>query len=122
MLCRAGKIDLILAKSIKRFGRNTLELLQTFQELNRLGVEVYFEIERMYISNPNAMLVLAILASLAQSESENLSEDIKWGIRQAFRSGSSKLIARPCYGYRQNVSGELVIHKEEAEIVCRIFR
>ena len=93
-LCRSGKIDLILAKSIKRFGRNTLDLLQTFQELNGLGVEVYFEIERMHISNPKDLLMLTIFAGLAQNESENLSADIKWGIRHAFRSGTSGFITK----------------------------
>ena len=121
-LCRSGKIDLILAKSIKRFGRNTLDLLQTFQELNGLGVEVYFEVERMHIGNPKDLLMLTIFAGLAQNESENLSADIKWGIRHAFRSGTSGFITRPCYGYRKDKCGELVIHEAEAKIVKKIFR
>ena len=58
---------------------------------------------------------------MAQSESENLSEDIKWGIHHAFSTGTSKLIARPCYGYRQNEIGELVICEPEAIIVRQIF-
>lgn len=121
-LCRAGKIDLILTKSIKRFGRNTVDLLETFRELKRLQVEVFFELENMYISDPKAELMFTIYASMAQDESENLSHDIKWGIHHAFSTGISKLMARPCYGYRQSSQGNLVIYKPEAVIVRQIFR
>ena len=120
--CRAGKIDLILTKSVNRFGRNTLELLQVFQELKTLNIEVYFELERIQLSDPKSMLLLTIYSSLAQSESENQSTNIKWGIRHAFRSGTSRLIIRPCYGYRQNESDNLVICEEEAPIVRQIFQ
>jgi DNA invertase Pin-like site-specific DNA recombinase len=125
-LCRVGKIDLILTKSIKRFGRNTVDLLETFRELKRLQIEVFFELEHIYISDPKAELIFTIYASMAQAESENLSQDIKWGIRHAFRTGTSKLIARPCYGYRQgsdqNGNNILAIYEPEATVVRQIFK
>ena len=129
-LCRKHRIDLIITKSIKRFGRNTVDLLKTFRELRSLQIEVFFELEHMYISDPKAELMFTIYASMAQQESNNLSQDIKWGIHQAFRTGSSKLIARPCYGYRQKtiqneddtVTTRLVINKQEAAIVRQIFK
>jgi len=124
-LCRAKKIDLIIAKSIKRFGRNTLELMQVFRELKRLNIEVFFELEKIYISDPKAELMFTIHSSMAQAESENLSHDIKWGIHHAFRTGTSKLISRPCYGYRQSIdqngNDTLVIYEEEAKVVRQIF-
>lgn len=120
-LCRSGKIDLILTKSVKRFSRNTLEFLEVCQELKTLGVEVYFELENLYLSNPSSMLLLTIFSSLAQAESENLSHDIRWGIRHGFETGTSGLITRPCYGYRKTKSGELAVYEPEAKVVRQIF-
>jgi DNA invertase Pin-like site-specific DNA recombinase len=135
-LCRAKKIDLIITKSVKRFGRNTLELIQAFRELKRLNIEVFFELENIYLSDPKAELIFTIHSSMAQAESENLSHDIKWGIHHAFRTGTSKLISRPCYGYRQSISqngndtntntntntNTLVIYEAEAKVVRQIFQ
>jgi DNA invertase Pin-like site-specific DNA recombinase len=129
-LCRENKIDLIITKSIKRFGRNTVDLLKTFRELRSLQVEVFFELENMYISDPKTELIFTIYASMAQQESENLSQDIKWGIHHAFRTGTSKLLVRPCYGYRQKtiqnkdntIITKLVIYEQEAVIVRQIFK
>jgi site-specific DNA recombinase len=121
-LCRAKKIDLIITKSLKRFGRNTVDLLETFRELKRLQIEVFFELENIYLSDTKAELMFTIYSSLAQAESENLSHDIKWGIHHAFKTGTSKLISRPCYGYRQDHEGRLVIYEEEAIIVRQIFQ
>ena len=76
--CRAGKIDLILVKSIGRLGRNTLQFLQACNELNALKVDVYFQIEKLYISNPKAVRMLTIYASLFQNESETKSFAVHW--------------------------------------------
>ncbi len=121
-LCRERQIDLILTKSIKRFSRNTLEFLETCYELKSLGVEVYFELENLYLSNPTSMLLLTIFASLAQAESENLSADIRWGIRHGFEDGSSGFIDKPCYGYRKSKNGSLSIYEPEAEVVRQVYR
>ena len=119
--CREKKIDLILVKSISRMGRNTVQFLQACEELNRLGVEVYFELERLYISNPKAVQLLTIHASVFQNESESKSSFVTWGIRTRFANGTSALANRPCYGYRQAEDGMLVPIPEEAEIVRLIF-
>lgn len=119
--CREKKIDLILVKSISRMGRNTAQFLQTCEELNRLGVEVYFEVEKIYISNPKAVQLLTIHACVYQNESESKSSFVTWGIRTRFANGSSALANRPCYGYRQTEDGMLVPVPEEAEIVRLIF-
>lgn len=120
--CRNGKIDLILVKSISRMGRNTVQFLQACTELNDIGVDVYFEVEKLHINDPQAVRLLTIYASLYQNESESKSALITWGIRVRFANGSSGLANRPCYGYRRNAAGLLEIVPEEAEIVRQIFR
>lgn len=119
--CRNGKIDLILVKSISRMGRNTVQFLQACTELNDLGVDVYFEVEKLHINDPQAVRLLTIYASLYQNESESKSALIQWGIRVRFADGSSGFANRPCYGYRRNAEGLLEIVPEEAEIVWQIY-
>ena len=93
--CRAGKIDLILVKSISRLGRNTVQFLQACNELNSLGVDVYFEVEKLYISNPKAVRLLTIYASVYQNESETKSFAIHWGHGQRPRCLSQILLPLP---------------------------
>ena len=120
--CREGKIDLILVKSISRLGRNTLQFLLACDELNRLGVEVYFEIEKVYISDPKAMKALTIYAGLFQDESENKSFSIRWGNTTRLQNGTSRLYDRICYGYKHDEADHLIPDPYEAEVVRKIFR
>ena len=103
-------------------GRNTLEMLKIFQELKDLQVEVYFEVENLYLSNSDAMLMLTIFAALAQTESENKSYNICWGIHRRFQTGISKFLNKPCYGYSIDDSGKLSIDEDTAKVVRRIFQ
>jgi DNA invertase Pin-like site-specific DNA recombinase len=119
--CRVGKIDFILIKSISRMGRNTVEFLKACSELNRLGVEVFFEVEKVYASDPRAVRMLTIFAGLYQNESEAKSFAIAWGHRVRFADGSSKMANRICYGYEHNENGELVPVPQEAEVVRMIY-
>ena len=119
--CREHKIDLILVKTVSRFGRNTLEMLQAFQELRTLGIDVYFEIEHLHLTDPKSILMLTIFASLAQDESESKSYNICWGIRHKFTDGTSKFLKRICYGYRAE-DDVLVIYPYEADVVKQIFK
>lgn len=119
--CRNGHIDLILVKSISRMGRNTVQFLQSCTELNQLGVDVYFEVEKLYIHDPKAVRLLTIYASVYQNESESKSELVRWGIRTRFANGTSAFANRPCYGYRRNAEGLLEIIPEEAETVRQIY-
>ena len=75
-----GEIDLIIVKSVSRFGRNTLELLETTRLLKQRGIDVYFETAGLYLQQMKSELVLTILAAAAQNYSERKSGDIKWGI------------------------------------------
>lgn len=113
--------DIILVKSISRFNRNTVDLLDTVNKLRLLGIEVIFIQENISSKDRDSDIVMALSASLAQSESESLSESIKWGLKRGFESGESKLYTRKCFGYIQGETGELVINEEQAVVVRRIF-
>jgi hypothetical protein len=102
-------------------GRNTVQFLQVCDELKQLGVEVFFEVERLHISNPKAVQLLTIHASVYQNESESKSYAVTWGIRTRFADGSSGFANRPCFGYRKSDDGNLVPIPEEVETVRCIF-
>ena len=119
--CRTGKIDLILAKSISRLGRNTLQFLNACEELKQLNVDVYFEVEKIYLHNPKAVRLLTIYASVYQNESEVKSFNTRWGSRARFANGSSGKANTPCYGYRRNDVGKLVVEPTEAAVVQMIY-
>ncbi len=116
--CRAGEIDLIITKSISRFARNTVTLLETVRELKSLSIGVFFEEQNIYSLSGDGELMLSILASYAQEESRSASENQKWRVKRNFEDGkpwSSKI-----FGYRYE-NGKFVIIPEEAEIVRRIY-
>ena len=117
--CEAGAIDIILTKSIQRFARNTVDLLNTIRHLKELGIEVRFEKENIHSLSGDGELMLTILASFAQEESRSISENCKWGIRKRYERGETG--GCKIYGYRTK-DGNLVIHEEEAAVVRRIFQ
>ena len=119
--CRAGKIDLIITKSISRLGRNTLQFLTACEELKSLNVDVLFEVEKLYLHNPKAVRLLTIYASVYQNESEVKSANTRWGIRVRFASGTSAIANLPCYGYRRDANGQLVIEPTEATVLQLIY-
>lgn len=120
--CRAGKVDLILTKSISRFGRNSLDTIKVLRELYSRGVDVYFEQENIYLLDPAAQHIIEIYCALAQNESENKSHNIKWGIQVGFEQGTSGYQNFACFGYRfDQVEQQLAIVPEEAVIVRKIF-
>jgi DNA invertase Pin-like site-specific DNA recombinase len=112
--CEKGLIDVILTKSISRFARNTVDLLNTVRKLRELGVSVRFERENLDSLSPDGELLLSILASYAQEESLSISENVKWGIRKRFEQG--EFLAYNIYGYRW-VDDHFEIIEEEAEAV-----
>lgn len=117
--CRAGRIDLIITKSISRFARNTVTLLETIRELKELGVDVYFEEQNIHSISPDGEFMLTLLGSYAQEESYSASENQKWRIRKDFEQG--RLGSITMLGYELNADGTLIIVPEEAEIVRMIF-
>lgn len=117
---RAGKIDLIITKSISRFARNTLTLLKTVRELKAIGVDVYFEEQNLYSISSEGEMLLTLLASVAQEESRQVSENMKWRIKRDFRQGLP-WGSKDCYGYKM-VNKKFIIVPEQAEVVKRIFQ
>ena len=115
--CRAGKIDLVLVKSISRFARNTVTLLKTVRELKALGVDVYFEEHNIHTLSGDGELMLSVLASFAQEESRSVSDNCKWRIRKMFEEGLPTGFTLYGYSIRK---GHFTIILEEAEVVQRI--
>lgn len=120
--CRAGKIDLILTKSISRFGRNILTSLKALQELESLGVDVFFEKDNLWLHEKEMQTMITMFLAIAQSESESMSQNIKWGIRHGFRNGTSGYAGFACFGYDNNGTGNLRINDAQAKIVRQIFQ
>lgn len=120
--CEKGNIDIILTKSIQRFARNTVDLLNTVRRLKGLGIEVRFEKEQINSMSGDGELMLSILASFAQEESRSISENCKWGIRKRFKSGEIGVVNKHLLGYRYDEEKrQYVIIPEEAEIVRKMF-
>ena len=117
--CEAGKIDIILTKSISRFARNTVDLLEMVRHLKDLGISVQFEKEHIDSMTEDGELMLTLLASFAQEESRSISDNVKWGTVQRFKQGIPNGRFQ-IYGYRWD-GDHLVIHEEEAAIVRLIF-
>ena len=117
--CRKGNIDLIITKSISRFARNTVTLLETVRELKEIGVDVFFEEQNIHSLSPDGEFMLTLLGSYAQEESYSASENQKWRIRKDFEQG--KVSSLQMLGYKRNCDGVLEIVPEEAEIIRLIF-
>ena len=117
--CRRGLIDQILVKSISRFARNTKDCLEAVRELKELGVNVRFEREGIDTANVSSELITAIYAAFAQKESESISGNMRWSYQRRMESGEFNTCRAP-WGFRLD-GKSLAVHKEEAEIVRRIF-
>lgn len=118
--CRRHEVDMIITKSISRFARNTVTLLEAVRELKELGVDVFFEEQNIHTLSADGELMLTILASYAQEESRSASENQKWRVRKGFEKGEL-LNWRFMLGYDIDKNG-ISINQEEAEIVRDIFR
>lgn len=119
--CKDGKINLIITKSISRFARNTLDCLQYVRELKEIGVEIFFEKENILTLDSKGELLLTILSSLAQEESNNLSQITTWGVRRRFEQGKVTVNEKKFLGYDKDEEKNLIINKSQAKIVERIY-
>ncbi len=119
--CREGKIDTIITKSISRFARNTVTLLNTVRELKSIDVDVYFEEQNIHSLSSDGELMLTILASYAQEESRSVSDNQKWRIRKGYANGEL-LNWHIMFGYRISKKNGIQINTEQAKIVKEIFR
>ena len=119
--CEKGKIDLVITKSVSRFGRNTLDGLNYVRRLKRLGVGVYFEKENVNTLYMDNEMILTFFFSQAQAESESLSGSVKWGHRKNFKDGKVYYQFDSFLGYRKGPDGQPEIDEEQAAVVRRIF-
>nr|DAM70738.1 MAG TPA: integrase [Caudoviricetes sp.] len=117
----AGKIDLIITKSVSRFARNTVDSLTTIRKLKDNKVECYFEKENIWTFDSKGELLLTIMSSLAQEESRSISENCTWGQRKRFQDGKVSVPYKRFLGYDRGEDGNLVVNKEQAKIVRRIY-
>jgi DNA invertase Pin-like site-specific DNA recombinase len=118
----SGKIDLIITKSVSRFARNTVDTLTAVRTLKEKNVEVYFEKENIFSLDSKGELLMTLFSSLAQEESRNLSENIKWGKRKRFSDGKVSLPYGQFLGYEKGEDGLPKIVEKEAKIIRRIYR
>ena len=119
--CRQGKIDMILAKSVSRFARNTLDTISYTRELRSLGIAVIFEEQNINSIYPESEFLIALHAAFAQSESESISANVRWGKRQSIKDGKVTFQYKTLLGYEKGPDGNPVIIPEEAETVRQIF-
>ena len=118
--CLDGKINIILTKSMSRFSRNTVEILNTVRMLKEKGVKVMFDSENFTFEDESS-LKFTIKAIMNEEESVQKSQDIRWGIKQRQRKGEYTFNANNMLGYRKGAGGKLEIIEEQAKIVRRIF-
>ena len=119
--CYENRIDIVVVKTISRFARNTVDLLETVSRLKSLGVEIIFHQENLRTSETDNDILISALSAIAQAESESTGEAIKWGLKRGFISGNSKLYSRKCFGFKQDENGDLIIDEEQSKVVRLIY-
>ena len=117
----AGKIDLIITKSVSRFARNTVDSLSTIRQLKEHGTEVYFEKENIWTFDSKGELLITIMSSLAQEESRSISENVTWGHRKRMADGKVSVAYSNFLGYDKGENGNLVVNREQAKVVKLIY-
>ena len=120
--CEAHNISVVLTKSISRFGRDTVDTLSAINRLKKAGVRLIFEDEDLDTDKIDSNLMISVMESFAQAETESRSDNIRMGLAMRAATGTSGLYKRKLYGYTKNKDGELVIDEEQAKIVRDIFR
>lgn len=122
--CKAGKIDMVITKSISRFARNVVDCLTYLRQLKSMvpPVEVYFEKERLSSLDDKTDMVLSLMASIAQEESRSISANIRWAYRNRMRAGTQKIPTNALLGYDTDESGEMVVVGPEAKTIQMIYK
>ena len=120
--CMASNIDMVITKSISRFARNTLDCLQYIRQLKDKNIPVYFEKESINTLDAKGELLITIMASLAQQESQSMSQNIKLGLQYRYQQGKVQVNHNRFLGYTKDDDGHLIIDPKQAEIVKRIYR
>ena len=119
--CRQKKIDLILTKSMSRFARNTLDSLKYIRALKELGIGIIFEKENINTLEMDTELIITFMSAFAQSESESISANVRWGKRQAMKEGKTSVNFKKLYGYFLDSEGNPRVDSDQAEVIRGIF-
>ena len=119
---KAGEINLIITKSISRFARKTLILLQYVRELKELGVGIIFEEENINTLNSEGELMLTVLGAIAEEERKSVCTNVQWAIQKKYQLGEDMINAKRLLGYERDGNGNLIINKEQAKIVKQIYK
>lgn len=119
--CRQKKIDLILTKSISRFARNTVDSLKYIRALRELGIGIIFEKENINTLEMDTELIITFMSAFAQSESESISANVRWGKRQAMKEGKASINFRKLYGYYLDDEGNPQVDSDKAEAIRSIY-
>lgn len=120
--CKQKKIDLVLVKSISRFARNTVDCLNYIRALRQLGIAVIFEKENINTLESDSEMIITMMGAFAQAESESMSQNIRWGKRQAMREGKVKMCYANLYAYEKGSDGKPKVIPGQAEVVRRIYQ
>ena len=120
--CEEGRINLILTKSISRFSRNTLDCLQYIRKLKALNIAIFFEKENINTLDAKGEVLITIMASIAQQESQSISQNVRIGIQYRMMQGKGRLNTSSFMGLTKDEEGNLIIIPEEADIIRRIYR
>lgn len=120
--CMAGKVDMIITKSISRFARNTIDCLKYVRQLREKNIAIIFEKENINTLEASGELLLTIMASLAQQESASLSQNVKLGLQFRYQEGKVQVNHEHFLGYTKDEDGNLIIDEDEAKIIRRIYR
>ena len=120
--CETGNIDMIITKSISRFARNTLDCLKYIRQLKDKNIPVFFEKEAINTMDAKGEILITIMASLAQQESQSLSQNVKLGLQFRYQNGQVQVNHNHFLGYTKDADGNLIIDPEQAEVVKRIYR
>ena len=119
--CKAGLTDIVVVKSISRLGRDTVEVLDAINTLRESQVRIIFKQEELDTLTVGSSLLISTIEACTQAENETRSANIKWGIKQRASNGSLGFYRRKCYGYDKDENGNLIINKEQVEVVKLIF-
>lgn len=120
--CMAGKIQMVITKSISRFARNTLDCLQYIRKLKAKGIGILFEKENILTTDSKGEILTTIMASIAQQESASISQNVQMGVRYHYAQGKVGPGHQRFLGYERTEDASLRIVPEEAKIIRRIFR
>lgn len=119
--CQSDKLDIVVLRDVSRLGRDTVETLESYRAIRNSGVRVIFDENGLDTDQDSNEFILSILEAVYQAENESRSQNIKMGMQQKAKDGTSGFYHLKCYGYTKNRVGHLIPYEDEAKVVQQIF-